>query len=140
MESENDPIVKSNLCVQISGTQLAAEKAREAADYAKKALEFNPDNGSAYICLAQAYVTGSSACADFEKQTVFWLAYDLAAKARGLFEGNEAQQEVATTLMNTYRNYFPQQSDCFFRGLTEQGAPYTVKCGWVAGATTVKYK
>ena len=29
---------------------------------------------------------------------------------------------------------------CFFRGLTEQGAPYTVKCGWVAGATTVKYK
>ena len=76
----------------------------------------------------------------WRKQTVFWLAYDLAAKARNLFEGNEAQQEVATTLMNTYRNYFPAQSDCFFRGLTEQGAPYTVKCGWVSGATTVKYK
>lgn len=137
---EVDPVAKANLCVQISGTYLAAENARESADYAKKAIEFDANNGSAYICLAQAYVTGSSACVDFDKQTVFWLAYDLAAKARGLFEGNEAQQEVATTLMNTYRNYFPQQSDCFFRGLTEQGAPYTVKCGWVAGATTVKYK
>ena len=140
MESESDPIVKSNLCVQISGTQLAAEKAREAADYAKKALEFNPDNGSAYICLAQAYVTGSSACVDFDKQTVFWLAYDLAVKARNLFEGNAEQQAMASTLMSTYREYFPGQSDCFFRGLTEQGAAYTVKCGWVAGATTVKYK
>ena len=90
--------------------------------------------------MAQAYVTGSTACVDFDKQTVFWLAYDLAAKARNLFEGNEAQQEVATTLMSTYRNYFPAQSDCFFRGLTAQGDPYTVKCGWISGGTTVKYK
>lgn len=140
MENENDPQVKANLCVQISGTELARENAREAAAYAKKALEFNPDNGSAYICLAQAYATGSSACADFDKQTVFWLAYDLAAKARGLFEGNADQQAMASQLMATYKDFFPGQSDCFFRGLTEQGAAYTVKCGWVAGTTTVKYK
>lgn len=140
MESESDPMLKSNLCVQISGTELAAENAVEAASYAKKAIEFNADNASAYICLAQAYATGSSACADFDKQTVFWLAYDLAAKARNLFEGNEEQQAMASTLMATYREYFPGQSDCFFRGLTEQGAPYAVKCGWVSGSTTVKYK
>ena len=47
---------------------------------------------------------------------------------------------MAATLMSTYREYFPGQSDCFFRGLTEQGAAYTVKCGWVSGTTTVKYK
>ncbi len=140
MENETDPILKSNLCVQISGTQLSAENAREAAAYAKRAIEYNADNGSAYICLAQAYATGSNACVDFDKQTVFWLAYDLAAKARSLFEGNEEQQAMASTLMNTYKEYFPAQSDCFFRGLTEQGAAYTVKCGWVSGATTVKYK
>ena len=140
MESESDPELKANLCVQISGTQLAADNAREAAAYAKKAIEYNANNGSAYICLAQAYATGSNACADFDKQTVFWLAYDLAAKARGLFEGNEDQQAMAATLMSTYREYFPGQSDCFFRGLTEQGAAYTVKCGWVSGTTTVKYK
>lgn len=140
IEHETNPKAKANLCVQISGTYLAAENARESADYAKKAIEFDADNGSAYICLAQAYVTGSTACVDFDKQTVFWLAYDLAAKARNLFEGNAEQQEVATTLMNTYRNYFPAQSDCFFRGLTSQGDPYTVKCGWISGGTTVKYK
>ena len=47
---------------------------------------------------------------------------------------------MASQLMATYKDFFPGQSDCFFRGLTEQGAAYTVKCGWVAGTTTVKYK
>ena len=133
---ENDPVIKSNICVQIAGTELAAEASKEAAEWAKKAIEFNAENGSAYLCLAQAYVDGSK-CEGFDKQTVFWLASDLIAKARALFEGNEAQQEICTTLLTTYRGYFPKQSDCFFRGLQE-GDAYTVNCGWVSGSTTVR--
>ena len=136
VEIEADPAMKATLCIQISGTELSAGASKEAATWAKKAIEYNAENGSAYLCLAQAYVDGAT-CEGFEKQTVFWLAYDLAAKARNHFEGNEAQKEDATTLMSTYRNYFPAQSDCFFRGMQE-GDSYTVNCGWVSGTTTVR--
>lgn len=136
VEIESDPALKSNLCVQISGTELSAGASKEAAAWAKQAIEHNAENGSAYLCLAQAYVDGAT-CEGFDKQTVFWLAYDLVAKARGFFEGNEAQQEMCTTLLNTYRNYFPKQADCFFRGMQE-GDAYTVNCGWVSGSTTVR--
>lgn len=138
VEIEADPAMKATLCIQISGTELSAGASKEAATWAKKAIEYNAENGSAYLCLAQAYVDGAT-CEGFEKQTVFWLAYDLVAKARALFESNEAQaqQELCTSLMNTYRNYFPKQADCFFRGMQE-GDNYNVSCGWVAGTTTVR--
>lgn len=138
VEIEADPAMKATLCIQISGTELSAGASKEAATWAKKAIEYNAENGSAYLCLAQAYVDGAT-CEGFEKQTVFWLAYDLVAKARALFESNEAQaqQELCTSLMNTYRNYFPKQADCFFRGMQE-GDNYNVSCGWVVGATTVR--
>lgn len=137
VEIESDPMVKSNLCVQIAGTELAAGAIREAANYAKQAIEYNPNNGSAYLCLAQSYVDGATCSDEFAKQTVFWLAYDVVVKARGCFEGDEAQVEVCNSLMNTYRGYFPKQTDCFFRGLQE-GDSYTVSCGWVSGVTTVR--
>lgn len=136
VDIEENPETKANLCIQISNTELSANAPREAATWAKKAIEFNPESASAYLCLAQAYVDGST-CEGFDKQTVFWLAYDLVAKARTLSEGNETQQEVCNTLLNTYRNYFPKQSDCFFRGMQE-GDNYTVNCGWVSGTTTVR--
>lgn len=136
-ESETDPILKSNICAQISGTELSAGAAREAATYAKKAIELNPENGTAYICLAQAYVEGATGGDEFAKQTVFWLASDLIVKARDCFEGVAEQQEVCNTLLNAYRGYFPKQSDCFFRGLQE-GDTYNVSCGWVSGSTTVR--
>ncbi len=136
VDIEENLETKSDLCVQISNTELSAGASKEAATWAKKAIEFNPESGSAYLCLAQAYVDGSN-CDAFDKQTVFWLASDLVAKARDLFVGKEAQQEICTTLLNTYRTYFPKQSDCFFRGLQE-GDAYTVSCGWVSGTTTVR--
>lgn len=137
VEIETDPMLKSNLCVQISGTELAAGAAREAATFAKQAIEYNADNGMAYICLAQAYVDGANNCEAFDKQTVFWLATDLVVKARNIYEGDAAQQEVCSTLINTYRSYYPKQSDCFFRGL-QDGDAYNVNCGWVSGSTTVR--
>lgn len=137
VEMESDPMLKSNLCVQIAGTELAAGAIREAANYANQAIEYNANNGSAYLCLAQSYVDGATSCDDFGKQTVFWLAYDMVAKARGCFEGDEAQVELCNSLMNTYRTYFPKQTDCFFRGLQE-GDSYSVSCGWVSGTTTVR--
>lgn len=136
VENETDPLLKSNLCVEISGTELNAGKAQSAASFAKQALEYNPENGFAYMFLAQAYSTGSTQCEGFDRQVVYWLAYDLAQQARRVAAGTP-EESRAVELMNQYRTAFPSNDDLFFRGL-ETGAPYQVKCGWISASTTVK--
>lgn len=135
LSTESDPALKATLCVQLAGAQLNAGAAREAATYAKQAIELDANNAMAYVLLAQSYTqVGGDA---FSKQTVYWLAYDLVAKARGLAEGNQELQDMCGRLMGTFRGYFPKQSDCFFRGL-QDGQSYYVNCGWAAGNTTVR--
>lgn len=132
---ESDPMVKSQLCVQIAGSELSAGKGREAAAMAKEAIEYNANNGMAYVVLAQSYTSAN--CDDFNKLTIYWLAYDLVSKAHGLFAGDEAHQQMCQELMATYKGFFPKQSDCFFRGM-QDGTEYNVQCGWVAGSTIVR--
>lgn len=136
MTSETDPTLKAELCVQIAAHELSAGSAREAANYAKQAIELNENSAMAYVVLAQAY--SQAGCKDaFAKQASYWLAYDMAAKARGLAQDNAELQNMCSQLMGTFRGYFPKQSDCFFRGL-QDGQSYHVNCGWVAGSTTVR--
>lgn len=136
MSSETDPMLKADLAVQIAATHLSNGSAREAANFAKQAVEFNDKNAMAYVILAQAY--SQAGCGDaFAKQASYWLAYDMAAKARGLAEGNAELQSMCSQLMGSFRSCFPKQSDCFFRGL-QDGQSYYVNCGWVAGNTSVR--
>ncbi|MBP3440483.1 MAG: hypothetical protein J6K24_04470 [Tidjanibacter sp.] len=134
--SENDPALKANLCVQIAGIELADGSAREAANFARQAIELDASSAMAYFILSQSYA--QAGCGDaFAKQSVYWLAYDLAAKAHSLAQDNEQLQDVCSKWMGTCRAYFPKQSDCFFRGL-QDGQGYNVSCGWVSGRTTVR--
>lgn len=135
--SETDPMLRAQLCIQIAGNMLSLNNPREAADFAKQAIEINPDNGFAYITLASAYAQGAGSCSGFDAQSVYWLAYDVLQNARRLFADDAAQLEQVNMLMNTYRGSFPSKEECFFRGLTT-GAAHTVQCGWVSGRTTVK--
>ncbi len=135
--SEEDAMTRAQLCVQIAGNLLSTNDARDAASYAKQALEINPESGFAYIYLATAYAQGASACSDFDRQSVYWLAYDVLQNARRLLADDAAQLEKVNMLMSSYRASFPSKEECFFRGLTA-GASYTVQCGWVSGRTTVK--
>lgn len=133
-----DPATKSMLAVEISGTELSMKNAAEAANYASQARQLNPENGYAYIMLAQSYAAGATACQGFDSQTVFWLAYDVLASGRKLFaEGSPELKQIDET-MAMFRRSFPSRDELFFRGLTSAGAPYDVKCGWITGRTTVK--
>ena len=50
--------------------------------------------------LAQAYAEGATACEGFDRQTVYWLAYDILASARSLFEnGSPEQQQIDQTIV-----------------------------------------
>lgn len=137
-DKETDPVLKAMIAVEISGTELSLKNAASAASYASQARQLDPANGYAAIMLAQAYAEGSSACEGFDRQTVYWLAYDILASARSLFPaGSEDQAQIDRT-MSLFRQSFPSRDDLFFRGLTTAGAPYDVKCGWISGRTTVR--
>ncbi len=137
VQNETDPAEKANLCVQISVTELASKNPKSAAEFAQMAIDIEPGNGYAYISLAQAYAEGVTACADFDRQTVYWLAYDTILNARRIFANDETQLKNVESLIAAYRSNFPSKEECFFRGLND-GASYDVRCGWISGRTTVK--
>ncbi len=137
MELEEDPIIKAEICVSMAGTELERRSGAKAAEYARTAIRYNPQNGYAYMFLAQAYVIGASSCDGFDKQSVYWLAYDEVQKARRIFAGDPANLKRADDMMGIYRGSFPNKEDLFFRGLSE-GNSYNVRCGWVSGTAIVR--
>lgn len=136
---EQDPENKINLAVRISGSELAAGNARSAADFARQALAVDPNSGLAYFFLAQAYAVGANQCSGFDRQSAFWLVYDTLAKAKSLMSSNDPYGGDIDSQLASYRNSFPTQEECFFRGL-QNGQGYTVRCGWVSGSTTVRQR
>jgi tetratricopeptide (TPR) repeat protein len=136
-ESETDQIAKANLYAQISGAELNMQHAQNAAAAARQAIEYNPENGYAYLFLAQAYYIGSASCEGFDAQTASWLAYDMAQQAGRIMAGNPDDAKKAEGLMADYRRSFPPKEELFFRGL-DAGASYNVRCGWITGTTTVR--
>lgn len=137
ISAEKDPVMKANLAVRIGGGELSQGNARAAADFARQAIEINPENGYAYVILAQAYATGSNQCGDFARQSVFWLVVDTLSKARELLADDAQQVGNIDAQIASYRNHFPTNEECFFRGL-DKGAGYSVSCGWISGRTTVR--
>lgn len=136
-DNEKNATDKSLLGTEISGMELSLSNASAAAQYANQARQLNPNNGYAYILLANAYVSGSSACSGFDRQTVYWLAYDVLASGRKLFSESSPEIKQIDNMMSMCRSSFPSNDELFFRGLSAGGS-YDVKCGWISGRTTVK--
>ncbi len=136
LETEENPVAKSNLYVRIAASELGAKHAPASATAARQAISLNPDNGFAYYFLALAYADGASSCQGFASQTVYWLVYDYLMDARRLMT-DQSQIENIDSMLSGYRKSFPSEEDCFFNGCTV-GSSYNVKCGWVSGTTTVK--
>ena len=137
-DKDTDPQNKATLAVEIAATELALKNASAAASYANQARQLDPSNGYAHIVLAQAYAEGAVACEGFDRQTVYWLAYDVLASARSLFDSGSPEQQQIDQTMALFRRSFPSNDELFFRGLTKAGMAYDVKCGWISGRTTVK--
>lgn len=138
IDNETDPAKKTNFLLQAATMSSASGSYREAAGFARQALELEPNNGVAYLLLGSAYGSGAgSACSAFDSQTVMWLAVDNLAKARQLLPSDDPQQEQIGRMIANYSANFPKTEETFMRGLNP-GDPYTVSCGWISGRTTVR--
>jgi tetratricopeptide (TPR) repeat protein len=137
MEQETDKTRLTDYYYEYAMFVFAKENAlSEARTYARKSLEIDPENCQALMLIGDIYVAASrSFGADaFEKSTVFWLAVDYFEKARraGADCAVDASQKAGT-----YRRYFPNKEEAFFRSLQE-GQTYKVG-GWINETTRVRF-
>ncbi|MDD4755472.1 MAG: hypothetical protein PHG29_05260, partial [Prolixibacteraceae bacterium] len=137
MEQETDNSRLSEYYYEYATFVFAKENSlSEARNYARKALELNPEHCQALMLIGDIYVSASRSVGQdaFEKSAVFWLAVDYFEKARraGQDCAVDASQKAAT-----YRKYFPNKEEAFFRSMQE-GQSYKVG-GWINESTRVRF-
>jgi len=137
IEQETDDELLAKYYYEYGYFVFAKESAlQEARSYARKALELDSDYCEALILVGDIYVAASRNFGEdeFEKGTVFWLAVDYFERARRAGEDCAAD---AVQKASTYRKYFPNKEEGFFRGLQE-GQNYTVE-GWINESTKIRF-
>lgn len=137
MEQETNDELLATYFYEYALFVFAKEQAlQEARNYAKKALDLNPQYCEALMLIGDIYVAASRNYGedDFEKATVFWTAVDYFERARRA--GDDCAVDAAQKA-NTYRKYFPNKEEGFFRSLQE-GQAYTVG-GWINEPTKIRY-
>lgn len=136
MEQETDRDLLENYYFEYAAFVFSIDNnLQESRNYAKRALEINPNNCRANMLVGDIYVAASRSFSndDFEKSAVFWVAVDYFTKARS---GEECVAE-ASQRINTYRQYYPNKEAAFFLSIME-GSNYTVK-GWINETTKVRF-
>lgn len=134
---ETDKNKASNYLLQLAGifsNQRNFSKSRQAA---YDALEYNPNNGEAYILIGQLYA--SSAASIFpepeKRGLVFCAAVDKLQKARSV---DPEVNGKATGLINQYSAYFMNTETAFMMGI--KAGELVFIPGWIGENTTVRLK
>ncbi|HJE88615.1 tetratricopeptide repeat protein [Rikenella microfusus] len=138
IDNETDQAKKINFLLQAATMTSASGSYREAATFARRVIDLDPNNGVAYLLLGAAFGSGAgSACSGFDSQTAMWLAVDNLSRARQLLPADDPQQAQISSMIANYSANFPKSEETFMRGLNP-GDSYTVNCGWISGRTTVR--
>lgn len=136
VELETDKNMISTYYVKLASLRLQEQDYRSARDYAKKAIEANPDNGTAYMIVGNAYSSVRIFDDELKNQMIYWVAADYFRKAK---EKDPGLAERVDEYLRTVRRLFPKKEDCFFVSIIEEGVPYTVG-GWINEQTTVRFR
>lgn len=137
IDSEADAAKKYQLLLQVTNAAINGGQNSQAADFARQMIALEPENGYGYLFLATAFGGGLRNCSGFEAQAASWLVVDAFSRARAKFEGDETQVANINKMISSYAAMYPKVEDTFMRGL-KPGDPYTVRCGWLSGSTTVR--
>lgn len=99
---------------------------------AKRAIEFEPNNGNAYLILGLSYASAKGIFDDpVLSKTIFWAAVDKFVKAKQV---DPSLTGEANKLISTYSQYFPSKDDIFFQPQLKEGNSFFVG-GWIGENT-----
>ncbi|MFO7851762.1 MAG: tetratricopeptide repeat protein [Bacteroidota bacterium] len=136
VELEDDNKMISTYYTKLATLRLNSEDYRKARDYGKKAIEANPDNGTAYMIVGNAYSSVKPFDDELKNQMVYWVAADYFRKAK---EKDPGLADRVNEYIETVSQLFPKKEDLFFISIIEEGVPYTVG-GWINETTTVRFR
>ncbi len=109
----------------------------EARNYALKAAEAKPNDGRPYLVIGEMYAATAKSCGDneFTERVAYWAAVDKFQQAKNIDDDNAVQQR-ADLLIDTWTKHFPTNENIFFYGF-EVGQAYTVGC-WINERTRIR--
>lgn len=106
-----------------------------ARQHARKSLEYNPNNGKAYLLIGLMYANSKGVYDDpVLAKTAYWAAVDKFNRAKQV---DSSLTEDANKLINTYSNYFPTTEEIFFHKDLNAKETFTVG-GWIGETTTIR--
>ncbi|MFW6019621.1 MAG: tetratricopeptide repeat protein [Bacteroidales bacterium] len=123
------------LLASVNETQGNRSRARSNA---RKALDYDPNDGRCYILIGDLYADSEDACktdSKVESKSIYWAAVDKYNKAK---EVDPDVAEKAEKKISVYRQYFPTQEELFFEDYNP-GDSFTVGC-WIDETTKIRKK
>ena len=127
-ELETDPLKKANFKLKFAQNAKKKGQKSKARQYAREAIQLNPNFGKAYLFIADLYAKSANDCGkgEFQIRMTFVAAYNKAKRAAAV------DPSIGVTAGKFIRNYkanAPSRKVIFTEGVKE-GDPYTVKC-WI---------
>jgi tetratricopeptide (TPR) repeat protein len=130
---ETDNIKKARILYKIATKFKKSNQFSKSRNYARKALDFQPSMGSAYLLIANLYASSANNCGNsqFEKRAVYWLAAKEARKAASV---DARVKRIAERTAESYEGRAPSKTDIF----TEANAGVVIKFNcWIGQSITV---
>jgi len=144
LDKTDDAQKLKQISMDISQAYLNLENLRQARVYARKATQYDPNLGEAYIQMARIYGQAISKCTEDEMtrkdRMVYWLVIDYLDKARRV---DPSTSSNVSQLKNSYNAAVPSSEDKFFMNL-EGGDKVKVDSSldpcysWINETTTVR--
>ncbi len=142
----DDPKKLKIIYLNLANAQFNLGNLQEAQNYAKKAINIDPNWGRPYLQLATIYARTVRNCAEGRELTtndraVYWLVIDYINKAKQV---DPSVSNRANNLLQTYRPVTPTQQDIFFSDSWEKGGTIRIDSslgacyGWINETTTVR--
>ena len=132
---ESDAVTDAGYYYELAAFCFKNSKYAQAEAAAKKVVDLDPTMaGKTYMLLGSIW--GSVPCGgnDIEQRAKYWVAVDYMNKAKA---ADESLAEEANNHIRQYAAYYPQTAEAFMYDFTN-GQSYTVSCGGMRAATTVR--
>ena len=133
IELETDNIKKARILYKIASKFKKSNQFSKSRTYARKALNYQPSMGSAYLLIANLYASSANNCGNsqFEKRAVYWLAAEQARKAASV---DARVKRIAERTAISYEGRAPSKTDIFTEA--NAGEVITFSC-WIGQSVTV---
>ncbi len=130
---QSDPYKKAKILYKIAIKFKNAGRKSSARSYARKALNFQPSMGRAYLMISNIYAASANDCGEtqFNKRAVYWLAAQMAYKAGDV---DTSIKKLALKTARSYEGRAPSKTEIFTEG--NQGATIKFDC-WIKSSVKV---